>query len=204
MPDSPLKSVLILLAHPSPQRSEVNLALARALAGMTAVTLVDLYREYPTLEIDVDREQQRLRDHDIIVFLHPLYWYSTPAILKEWQDLVLEYGFAYGSSGLALKGKWFLNIISAGAKAEAYQAEGYNHYTLAQLMRPFEMTATLCHMAYLPAQVLFDARTAAEQRRIQPHIQRVQATLQKLQQCPTLAEAEAQLSHLATAQANHD
>ncbi|GAA5188646.1 NAD(P)H-dependent oxidoreductase [Ferrimonas gelatinilytica] len=204
MSENALKSVLILLAHPSPHRSEVNIALAQSLAEMDAVTLVDLYREYPTLEIDVDREQQRLRQHDIIVFLHPLYWYSAPAILKEWQDLVLEYGFAYGSSGLALKGKWFLNIISAGGKAEAYQAEGYNHYTLAQLMRPFEMTATLCHMDYLPALVLFDARTAAEQHRILPHIQRVRATLRKLQSSATLSDAHAQLSQLLPSQADHD
>ena len=54
---------------------------------MEGVTFVDLYAEYPRFEIDVDREQARLLAHDVIVFQNPLFWYSTPAILKEWQDL---------------------------------------------------------------------------------------------------------------------
>ena len=99
-----VRRVLLLLAHPSLDRSEVNRPMADAVAGIDGITLVDLYAEYPDFQIDIDREQQRLLEHDVIVFQHPLYWYSTPAILKEWQDLVLEHGFAYGSGGTALQG----------------------------------------------------------------------------------------------------
>ena len=72
------------------------MALRQATQGRERVTLVDLYGEYPDYRIDIDREQQRLRDHDVVVFMFPLYWYSTPSMLKEWQDLVLEHGWAYG------------------------------------------------------------------------------------------------------------
>ncbi|EPN3957054.1 NAD(P)H-dependent oxidoreductase [Vibrio alginolyticus] len=44
----------------------------------------------------------------LMIFMFPLYWYSTSAILKKWPDLALEYGFAYGSEGRALTGKTFL------------------------------------------------------------------------------------------------
>ena len=98
MPDQNQR-VLILFAHPAPERSEVNAPLFEASRGREGVTLVDLYAEYPDYRIDIDREQQRLVDHDVVVFMFPLYWYSTPAILKEWQDLVLEHGWAYGSTG---------------------------------------------------------------------------------------------------------
>lgn len=74
------KRVLILFAHPSIKRSEVNRFLFETSRNREQVTLVDLYGEYPTYEIDIDKEQQRLRDHDVIVFMFPLYWYSTPAI----------------------------------------------------------------------------------------------------------------------------
>ena len=84
------RRILVLLAHPSLDRSEANRPIADAIAGIEGVTLVDLYAEYPDFQIDIDLEQQRLLAHDVIVFQHPLYWYSTPAILKEWQDLVLE------------------------------------------------------------------------------------------------------------------
>ncbi len=89
--------VLVLFAHPSQHRSEANKPLFEQAKRIEGVTCVDLYAEYPTFKINIDREQKRLLDHDIIIFQFPLYWYSTPAILKEWQDLVLEYGFAYGT-----------------------------------------------------------------------------------------------------------
>ncbi|MCV5371612.1 NAD(P)H-dependent oxidoreductase, partial [Escherichia coli] len=91
------KKVLILFAHPSQHRSEVNTPLFKEAQKIEGVTCVDLYGEYPRFNINIDREQQRLREHDVVIFQFPLYWYSTPAILKEWQDLVLEYGFAYGT-----------------------------------------------------------------------------------------------------------
>jgi len=94
------------------------LPLKRASSGIEDVTIVDLYAEYPDFCIDIDREQQRLREHDIIVFMFPLYWYSTPSILKEWQDLVLEHGFAYGHDGKELSGKKLLCALTAGGNED--------------------------------------------------------------------------------------
>lgn len=108
--------VLVLFAHPSQHRSEANKPLFEQAKRVDGVTCVDLYAEYPTFKINIDREQKRLLDHDIIIFQFPLYWYSTPAILKEWQDLVLEYGFAYGTDGNELQGKKLLCSITAGGK----------------------------------------------------------------------------------------
>ena len=68
------KKVLILLAHPSMRRSEVSAQMARIAEWVPGVTVVDLYAEYPAFDIDPDREQQRLRDHDVLIFLHPFYW----------------------------------------------------------------------------------------------------------------------------------
>ena len=135
------------------------------------VTLVDLYAEYPDFQIDIDREQQRLLEHDVVVFQHPLYWYSTPAILKEWQDLVLEHGFAYGTEGTALHGKICFNAFTAGGLKEAYCAEGFNHFTIRELLQPLEQMANLCGMIYLPAFALFGSRTAVEEGRISQHIE---------------------------------
>jgi putative NADPH-quinone reductase len=164
------RGVLVLLAHPSPDRSEVNGPMAVAARRIDGVTLVDLYAEYPAFDIDIDREQARLRAHDVICFLHPLYWYSTPAILKEWQDLVLEYGFAYGVGGSALHGKLFFSALSAGGPEAAYCARGYNHFTIRELLQPLEQTAMLCGMTYLPPFTLFGARTAVEDGRLTAHL----------------------------------
>lgn len=169
MPESPSK-VLLLFAHPSLDRSEVNVDLLKASRNLEGVTVVDLYAEYPDYRIDIEREQQRLRDHDALVFMFPLYWYSTPALLKEWQDLVLEYGFAYGAEGNALRDKLFMCAITAGGSESAYRAEGYNHFTLRQLLTPLEQTANLVGMRFLPPYALFGSRTALEEDRIKEHV----------------------------------
>ena len=162
--------VLILFAHPSRDRSEANIPLFEASTGHRGVTVVDLYGEYPDYRIDVDREQDRLREHDVIVFMFPLYWYSTPSILKEWQDLVLEYGFAYGSDGTALQDKTFFCALSAGGAAKAYRADGYNHFTIRELLQPLEQTARLTGMHYLPPFALFGSRTAVDENRLDAHV----------------------------------
>jgi len=174
--------ILILFAHPSQHRSEINLPLIRASSKVEAVTIVDLYAEYPNYCIDIEREQQRLREHDVIVFMFPLYWYSTPSILKEWQDLVLEYGFAYGHDGTALHGKTLLCAITAGGTENAYQTLGYNHYSIRELLRPIEQTATLCGLNYLPPYALFGSRTALEDGKLDEHIEKWKQILICLQQ----------------------
>jgi glutathione-regulated potassium-efflux system ancillary protein KefG len=141
---------LVLFCHPAYQRSRAQRALRTAIESIPEVTLHDLYEEYPDFLIDAKREQQLLLEHDLIIFQHPFYWYSSPALLKEWQDIVLEYGFAYGEKGTALHGKKLWQVISTGGPAESYQTDGYNHFTIGELLRPFEQTALLCGMAYLP------------------------------------------------------
>ncbi len=166
------RDILILYAHPQPDRSVANARLADEIRHMPGVTFVDLYAEYPRLEIDVDREQARLEKHDAVVFQHPLFWYSTPAILKEWQDLVLEFGYAYGSEGHALDDKLFLSAITTGGAQDAYSREGYQRFGIRELLTPIEQTANLCRMRFLPPFVLYAAGHAVDEGRLEPHAKR--------------------------------
>ena len=168
--NDPKRKILILFAHPSLERSEVNRPLVQAVSEVNNITVIDLYAEYPDLTIDVEREQTRLLVHDIIIFMHPLYWYSAPSILKEWQDIVLEYNFAYGPESTALYGKLFFNIISAGCSEAAYHTDGYHHFTLLELFRPYEQMSMMCGMIYLPPIALFEARTAVEEGRLDAYV----------------------------------
>ena len=190
------RRVLILFAHPSLDHSEVNGPMFEAAGDIEGVTRVDLYAEYPDFQIDIDREQQRLLAHDVIVFQHPLYWYSTPAILKEWQDLVLEHGFAYGTGGTALTGKIFFNALTAGGLQAAYRAEGHNHFTIRELLHPLEQTAQLCGMLNLPPFALFGSRTAVEEGRVAQHVGDWVRVLEALRDKRIDIEASRKLSHL--------
>lgn len=174
------KKVLLLFAHPSLRRSEINKPMFEAASKMEGVTAIDLYAKYPTFQIDIDAEQQLLLAHDIIIFQFPLYWYSTPSLLKEWQDLVLEYGFAYGEGAMALKDKLFMCALTAGGPKDAYQQDGYNHFTIAELLRPLEQMASLTNMTYLPPFTLFSSRTAIEEGKLQAHLSQWQTRLTSL------------------------
>lgn len=140
------KKILVLFAHPQLHRSRVNRVMADAVRDLPGVTFHDLYATYPQFFIDVEREQALLLAHDLVVFQHPFYWYSSPSILKEWQDAVLELGWAYGEGGKKLHGKHFLSVITAGGTEPAYRSDGYNRYPIEEFLRPFEQTAHLCGM----------------------------------------------------------
>ncbi len=142
--------ILVIFAHPALQKSRINLELSKAINNIEGVTFRDLYELYPDFFIDVNIEQQLLLEHDVIVFQHPFYWYSGPAIIKEWIDLVLQYGFAYGQEGTALVEKYMMNAISTGASSEAYTKDGVHYYDVREFLRPFERTAALCGMNYIP------------------------------------------------------
>lgn len=152
------KRILLLFAHPAYHKSRVNRYLLAAAKKVEGVYIHDLYEEYPDFHIDVAREQALLLEHDLIVFQHPFYWYSCPALLKEWLDLVLQHGFAFGDEATALRGKWLLTATTTGGRAHVYQRGGMNHYTMREFLVPFERTASLCGMHYLPPFIVHGTR----------------------------------------------
>lgn len=159
-----MKKVLILFAHPAFQKSRINKVLIHGLKDMEGVHFHDLYQHYPEMDIDIVKEQELLKAHDVIIFHHPFYWYSTPPILKEWQDLVLEHGWAYGSEGTALENKIFLNVITAGGGRAAYQKDGYNRFSMRQLLAPLEQTAYLCKMIFIPPFVVHETHSLTKEQ----------------------------------------
>jgi Flavodoxin-like fold len=110
-------------------------------------------RKYPDFHINVAREQELLTLHDVIVFQHPLYWYSYPAILKEWQDLVLESGFAFGHMGTRLAGKLLLHAIQYRTALEHLRDDAFPGWT-----------GTPSHSALAPAWIYRGNRRLADDR----------------------------------------
>ena len=145
-----MKKILILFGHPAFKRSAINAALREAVETLEGITFHDLYASYPDFLIDVFQEQKLCESHDVIVFQHPFYWYSTPSIIKEWLDLVLEYGWAYGATTRALAGKITFQALTAGGDSVNYRANGSNQFTIRELTTPYRATANLCGMDWLP------------------------------------------------------
>lgn len=142
--------ILILFAHPRFEKSANNAILLKYIPQSPDITVHDLYELYPDFHINVELEKSLLAGHDVIIWQHPFYWYSAPPLLKQWIDIVLEFGWAYGPGGTNLKGKVIFNTITSGGQRSAYQKDGHNRFTVKELLAPFEQTAVLCKMIYLP------------------------------------------------------
>lgn len=154
-----MKKILIVFAHPAIQKSKIHRRLTDSVKNLNGITVNNLYEKYPDFYFDIIAEQQLLIEHDIILWQHPFYWYSSPAILKEWFDLVLQHGFAYGLKGRSLEGKQVLTVISTGGNKEVYSKEGRNQFTINEFLVPFKQSANLCNMEYLPPYVIYNSHT---------------------------------------------
>lgn len=155
------KDIYVIAAHPHWKESRVNRRLRDAALSLERVQVCDLYASYPDYDIAVAAEQQRLVAAQLVVWLHPLQWYAMPAMLKLWVDEVLAYGWAYGG-GNALQGKDLWLATTTGGPEAAYQPTGYNRYFFDAFLPPYEQTAALCGMRFLPPMVLHGAHTVPQ------------------------------------------
>lgn len=160
----------VLVYHPHFDQSRVNKALADAAESVEGVQVRYLYDLYPDFRIDVAAEQAVLTAADRIVLQFPMYWYSSPALVKQWEDDVLTHGWAYGSTGNALRGKELLIAVSPGAPAARYTREGGFKYQVTDLLRPFQATSNLIGTRFVTpfvtagAMAISDADLAARAR----------------------------------------
>ena len=162
----PQNKILILFAHPLFEKSFVNQELVRHIPISNHITFHDLYEEYPEFDINVKHEQSLLEKHDIIIWHHPMYWYSCPPLLKQWIDMVLEYDWAYGKNGNALNGKSIFQVMTTGGAKENYCATGRDRFSIPELLEPFNQTAKVCKMNYLPPFVVHGTHKMNEEEAI--------------------------------------
>lgn len=162
-PGAPKSPVYILAAHPSWRDSRVNSRLLAAVRDLPGIGINDLYGSYPDYDIDTATEQTRVAAAQLLVLLHPIQWYSMPALQKLWFDEVLAYGWAYGTGGTALQGKDVWLVATTGGPEASYHPSSYNRYFFDAFLPPYEQTAALCGMRFLPPLVLHGAHAAPEE-----------------------------------------
>lgn len=106
--------ILIIYAHPYPHHSHANKRMLEQAGTLENVEIRSPYHLYPYFNIDVAAEQEALSRASLIVWQHPMQWYSVPPLLKLWMDKVLTHGWAYGHGGTALHGKYLLWAVTTG------------------------------------------------------------------------------------------
>ena len=182
--------VLVIVAHPAMEQSRANRHLMRAASGAGAhVEVCDLYALYPDYLIDVAAEQARLAAAKLVVWQHPIHWYGMPPLMKLWLDEVLAFGWAYGPGGSALQGKDLWLAASTGGAQESYRPDSYNRYFFDAFLPPYEQTAALCGLRFLPPLLLHGAHRVSDDE-VQAHAATYAQRLASYPAWPELAELD--------------
>ena len=185
--------IYLIAAHPAWRESRVNRPLMQAAQGLPRVQVQDLYSTYPDYSIDVAAEQKALEQAKLVVLLHPIQWYSMPALQKLWLDEVLTYGWAYGGGvgegGTQLQGKDLWLVATTGGPEESYHPQGYNRYFFEAFLPPYEQTAALCGMRFLPPLILHGAH-AVGQDVVTQHIATFSQRLESYPDWPEMDDLE--------------
>jgi len=157
---------LVIISHPEMMESGSQQYLLSSIPEGKDITIHHLESVYPDFNIDVEREQALLKEHERIIFQFPFYWYSAPALLKKWQDEVLMDGFAYGKRGKVLAGKEFGLVMSIGVKEEEYQPGGREGFSIDELTKPFQALALKTGMAFLKTLPIFQFSYLTEEQKM--------------------------------------
>jgi glutathione-regulated potassium-efflux system ancillary protein KefF len=154
--------LLLIFAHPYPDRSRANQALLEAVRDLEGLELRSLYDLYPSFDIDVPTEQEALARAEVVIWQHPIYWYAPPALLKHWFDKVLLRGWAYGEGGDALRGKRCLWVTTTGGEPAAYGPDGMHRLPFHDYIPPVEQTARFCQMSWEPPLIVHGSHRVSD------------------------------------------
>ena len=176
-----MADVLVLVAHPDIARSRVNRALAAQarLLPSADVEVRDLYALYPDYLIDIEAEQAALAAARTVVWVHPVQWYSMPALMKLWMDDVLAFRWAYGPGGRALVGKCVWLVVSTGGVEASYQKLGDDPTPFERFLPPYRQTAEMMGMRFLEP-LVFHGAHRAEAHEVHAHAHAFALRLQAL------------------------
>lgn len=118
---------------------------------------------------DVQAEQQKVADADLIILHFPIWWFSAPAILKGWFDRVFARGFAYSrgkkySRGHFL-GKRAMLCVTTGTAGTLYEPNGIDgdlHHVLWPIQNGL---LAYCGFTVLPPFAAFAPGVMSEEER---------------------------------------
>ncbi|MCE3039096.1 NAD(P)H-dependent oxidoreductase [Helicobacter anatolicus] len=145
---------LIIFTHTFWKDSKVNKALLESAKSLDDVTIHNISTTYSDGNINIPAEIELLSQADKIIFQFPLFWFSTPSFLKEWQDRVLT-AILYGENKDLLKGKKFQIITTLGGAESSY--DGHHRATLEELLKPIYHALKYCGCEYVEHYAIFQA-----------------------------------------------
>ncbi|KJZ50661.1 NAD(P)H-dependent oxidoreductase [Pseudomonas fluorescens] len=103
-----------------------------------------------SLAPDIQAELDKLLWADLLILNFPIFWFSTPAMLKGWIDRVLVSGICYGGKRFydqgGLAGKKALVTVTLGGREHMF-GDGAIHGPLEDMLRPI-LRGTLAYVGF--------------------------------------------------------
>ncbi|WP_076460061.1 NAD(P)H-dependent oxidoreductase [Limosilactobacillus caccae] len=150
---------LVIVAHPQLDSSATEAFFKTAARQADNVTWHEL-----TIPFDVVHEQQLLHSANRIILQFPMYWYSAPAILKQWLD---EAWTTTLTTNRLVKGHELGIVVTVAHPAQAFMPGASQQFTIAELLRPYQALAHATGMKYLPPLPVYQfAQQSDEQRQL--------------------------------------
>ncbi|GLB46502.1 NAD(P)H dehydrogenase [Philodulcilactobacillus myokoensis] len=156
---------LVIISHPDIKTSTTQAFLRDAQKNLKQVTWHPLDVLYSNYQIQIEKEQQLLTQFDRIIFQFPMYWYSSPALLKKWEDDVLTRNFVYLSEQASLKGKELGIVTSLGMPLREYQRGGVENFSISEMLIPYQALAKRAGMKFLKPFVISQFAYMTNQKR---------------------------------------
>jgi NAD(P)H dehydrogenase (quinone) len=144
-----------------------------------------------TLPADVAHELERLEQADLLILQYPMWWFSTPAVLKGWVDRVLVYGRTYTSTMRYhkghLRGRRAMLSVTLGGPESTFAYNGRNG-DIELLLWPMNMTLHYVGYSVLPPVTSFGIFADGEEgrARIEQCKAAYRRTLASLEEAPSL------------------
>lgn len=169
---------LLVVGHPYLMKdSKANQAIVEGLCQQIPdLDCVCLAQEYPDYQINIVKEQNRLRHADYLILQFPIFWYGIPSDLKRWLEEVFQFGFSHGiEKGVGpLVGKKLLLSFTTSIKKEALIQE----QDLEELIYTLKALAAFTQMDYLGYVATTDVGYLARQnpqmaKTYDAHVQRI-------------------------------
>ncbi len=144
-----MKNILIVSGHTDLNESVANKTILKEYENLfpqADITYLD--KLYPDFKIDVETEQEKLVNADIIILQFPVFWYHMPSIMERWMEESFQHGFSHGSTGDKLKGKKLIASFTTGAPKELYHKNSVMGYEIEEFLPPIKATCNLTKMDF--------------------------------------------------------
>ena len=168
---------LIIVAHNNIETSVYNKQLIESIKNNNNTTINILKTN---MALDVNAERELFLKHQNIIFQFPLNWYSVPASLKNYIDLVFGFGFGFAPTDERIMGKNFLAVVTTGGPQVSYSAEGYNKFSVEDYLHPLKGLARLTKMNFLPPLVSYASKKDGSEPEFATFKEKYKKTLETL------------------------